>query len=170
MTLLLDVYRYCVQRDVRLALIGAAAMSAHGVARATSDNDFMTTDRTVLAQPFWQDLPGAAVDVRKGDFDDPLAGIVRIHREGEIPLDVVVGRYKVQTAIVARADIHAVGDGEIAVVNTVDLILLKLFAGGPIDISDIHALLESDSTLSAKVEELIQNLPVDARALWQKIR
>ena len=170
MTLLLDVYRYCFERGVRVALIGAAAMSAHGLARATSDNDFMTTDRTVLAQSFWLDLPCAAIDVRKGDFDDPLAGIVRIYRQGEIPLDVVVGRYKVQTAIVARADIHTVGDGEIAVVNTVDLILLKLFAGGPVDISDIHALLEADSTLSAKVEAQIHDFPADVRELWQKIR
>lgn len=170
MTLLNDVYRYCHERAVRVALIGAAAMSVHGVARATSDNDLMTTDRTVLAQSFWQDLASATVDVRKGDFDDPLAGVVRINRENEIPLDVVVGRYKVQAAIVARADMHAVGDGEIAVVNAVDLILLKLFAGGPVDMWDIHALLESDSSLSAKVEEHIQDLPEDARALWQKTR
>jgi hypothetical protein len=169
LTLLLDVYQYCIERGVHVALIGAAAMSIHGVARATSDNDFMTTDRTVLAQPFWEDLGNAAVDVRKGDFDDPIAGVVRIKRKGDTPLDVVVGRYKVQTAIVARGDLHTVGDGEVTVVNAVDLILLKLFAGGPADMWDIHKLLESDSSLAAQVEPHISSLPEDAQQLWQKV-
>ena len=170
MTLMVEVYRYCNERNVRLALIGAAALSAHGVARATSDNDFMTTDRAVLARSFWQDLLEAAVEVRKGDFDDPLAGVVRITRDSEIPLDVVVGRYKVQTAIVERADLHIVGDDSIAIVNRVDLILLKLFAGGPIDKWDIQALLDSDPTLAARVDERVHDRPQDARDLWRQFR
>jgi hypothetical protein len=170
LTLLFNVYRYCEQRNVRAALIGAGAMSVHGVARATTDSDLMTTDRRVLDTPFWSELAGAAIDARKGDFDDPLAGVVRIKQDGEIPVDVVVAKYKVQAEIVSRAEMRILSDGGIAVVSAVDLILLKLLAGGPQDAWDIASLLGVDDSLRSAVNEIVHSLPDDAQQLWEKVK
>jgi hypothetical protein len=69
---------------VRYAVIGAMAMAARGFPRFTLDFDLLTTDKRVLDSATWEQLvrDGIAVDVRKGDFDDPLAGVVRVGDPG----------------------------------------------------------------------------------------
>ena len=59
------------------ALIGAAALAARGIARSTYDIDLLTTDLRVLAPQVWTTLPTDAVDIPRGDADDPLAGARR---------------------------------------------------------------------------------------------
>ena len=56
---LLNAYR------VPHALIGAAALAAHGVARSTYDIDLLTTDARVLGRGLWTALDhgGATVDI-----------------------------------------------------------------------------------------------------------
>jgi len=58
------------------AVIGAMAMAARGYPRFTLDFDLLTTDKGVLKAEAWEPLvrDGIVVDVRKGEFDDPLAG------------------------------------------------------------------------------------------------
>src|SRR5947208_3456774 len=92
------------ENDVAFALIGAEAVAARGVPRATFDIDLFTVDVRVLREEFWSSLqPAAAVDVRRGDFDDPLRGVVRIRAAGELSIDVVVGRWKWEQKVVERA-------------------------------------------------------------------
>jgi hypothetical protein len=81
------------RRGVRFALIGAGALAVHGVARSTFDLDLFTTDARVLDAALWAEVvrSGASVDVRLGDSEDPLAGVIR--RSGdERDVDVAVGR------------------------------------------------------------------------------
>lgn len=61
--------------QVAHAVIGAAALAAAGVVRSSLDLDLLTLDSRVLDRRFWAGLSegGAAVDVRRGDMDDPLA-------------------------------------------------------------------------------------------------
>ena len=162
------VGRHLADRGVAFALIGAQAMGLRGVMRFSHDTDFCTTDRSVLSDEFWATLEGASVSVRRGEYDDPLAGLVKIIFPNE-PVDVVVGRYKWQQALVARAETLRFGDTQLPVAQKPDLVLLKLFAGGPQDMWDIYALIESDSTLAAQVDPLIHDLPSDAQQLWQKL-
>ena len=62
------------------ASIGADAGAARGYVRMTRDFDVMTTDRSALDAKTWDDLrqPGLTIDISKGDFDDPLSGVVRV--------------------------------------------------------------------------------------------
>lgn len=164
-----DVCGYLADRGISYAVIGAHAIALHGVVRATLDVDLLTTDRRVLHSDFWTDLAGAMVDVRRGDYDDPLGGVVRI----EFPrddVDVVVGKYKWQQEVVARAE-RVPGDLN-PVARASDLILLKLFSGGPQDRADILGLLRAldRAALIAEVELHLHRLPPDARALWNEIR
>ena len=156
--------RYLAQRGVPFAVIGAQAMMLRGVVRFSVDTDLLTVDPAVLSAAFWTDLPGVTMDVRRGDMTDPLAGVVRIMFPDD-QVDVVVGKYKWQKALIARAEPLL----EFPVVQNADLILLKLFAGGPQDMWDVHAILASDPTVVSTVDERIGDLPDDAQQLWRTV-
>jgi hypothetical protein len=158
---------------ISYALIGAGALTVHGVNRATIDFDFLVLDPSCLRRDLWTDLEshGVAVDVRKGDLMDPLAGVVRFELPGEGPVDVVAGKYKWQRMILDRAVLRSTPGGILPVVRAADLILLKLFAGGGQDAWDIQQLLEGEDReeLIAEVEQLLPELPAEAVKLWRSI-
>ena len=159
---------------VRYVLIGAAALAVHGVARSTFDVDLLTTDRRTLEEGTWTRLTaggGTSVAVRRGDADDPFAGVVRIEAAGERNVDVLVGRLAWQADIVARAQPITLHDVRMPVVRRADLTLLKLYAGGTQDAWDIEQLLSGGARqeLIAQVESHLALLPADARALWRRI-
>ena len=171
MRLLDDVVAALRAADITHAVIGAAAMAAHGVSRATADVDLLTTDSRALLESTWTLISDrSAVDIRKGGDDDPLAGVVRISGRGELDVDVIVGNRTWQHDCVSRARPPATGGPPI--VRSEDLVLLKLYAGGPQDAWDIHQLLAlpDGSALVAGIDELVTVLPSDAQALWQRIR
>ena len=160
-------------RNSPFAIIGAAALAIRGVARTTFDIDLLSTDRSVLDPAVWADVEGggARVDVRKGDSDDPLAGVVRFDAEEARPIDLVVGKHRWQQAIVERAPLEDVFVARMRVAEVPDLILLKLDAGGTQDVWDIHQLLaigDRDLAVAAVIERLA-DLPEPARALWAEI-
>ncbi len=105
MTLLALVSRALEAHGVAHAVIGAAALAVHGVSRATADIDLLVTDPRGFDSTLWApvEAAGAAVDMRRGDADDPLAGVIRISRGEDPPVDVIAGRSTWQTAIMARA-------------------------------------------------------------------
>ena len=171
MTLLDDVVATLRAAGIAHAVIGAAAMAAHGVSRATADVDLLATAPETLRSPTWDSLGAtSAVEIRRGGDDDPLAGVVRITRRGELDVDVVVGKRVWHRDCVSRA--IAPTEGGIPVVRREDLVLLKLYAGGPQDAWDIHQLiaLPDGEGLVPLVDELAAQLPSDAQTLWQRIR
>jgi hypothetical protein len=153
------------------ALIGAAALAARGVARSTYDIDLLTTDVRVLAAALWEPLraAGAGVDIRRGDLDDPLGGVIRVTAAGERPIDVVLGKGRWQARSVERADRSPDGPPVIA---ARDLVLLKLYAGGTQDLWDVRALLDAQESagLVAQVDEDLADLPADLHARWVDLR
>lgn len=65
------------------------------------------------------------------------------------------------------------GQATVHAVDAVALVLLKLYAGGPRDAWDIHALLESledPKDLSVEIDRQSAALPSRAKALWRRIR
>jgi len=156
---------------IHYAVIGAVAVAARGATRSTLDFDLLTTDRRVFEPSVWAELRGSSViDIRKGDFDDPLAGVVRIGSKPE-QIDIVVGKWKWEQRVIDRAQIIDLQGLALRVPITSDLILLKLAAGGPIDQQDIVRLLAvgpRDQVIS-EVNEKIGDLPADARDLWQRL-
>jgi hypothetical protein len=159
------VGRYLADRGIAFAVIGAQAMMLRGVVRFSVDTDLLTTDSAVLEPAFWDDLATAKVHVRRGDLTDPLAGLVRVLFPDD-QIDVVVGKYKWQRAVIERAEPVL----DFPVVQAADLILLKLFAGGPQDKWDIHAMLTSDPTVISTVDERVVDLADDVRELWRGLR
>src|ERR1051325_1709418 len=118
------------------------AMAARGFPRFTLDFDLLTTDKRVLDSATWEQLVRdvIAVDVRKGDLDDPLAGVVRVGDPGEV--DVVVGKWTWEQRIVAGAEPLQIAGTPLPVAKAGDLILMKLNAGGIKRRLDVLGLLE----------------------------
>jgi len=172
MTLIYQTVTVLQRMGIAHALIGAVALTIHGVNRATHDVDLLVVDLSCLRLDFWTDLEdrGISVEVRKGDPMDPLAGVLRFRTPGEGPMDVVVGKFKWQRAILDRAVLMP-AESLIPVVRAADLILLKLYAGGAQDAWDIQQLLDGDDRdeLVAEVEKFLPELPSDAAKLWRKI-
>ena len=160
--------------NVPHALIGAGAMAVHAVSRATLDLDLLVADRSLLDPQRWGELSSGNVfvEVRRGDSEDPLAGVVRIRETGERSVDVIVGRDAWQDGIIRRAERLTVGELVIPVVRRADLILLKLFAGGSQDAWDIEELLSAADreAVASEVEQRLRELPPDCAALWRRIQ
>jgi len=137
-------------RDVPHCLIGAAALAAHGVSRSTQDLD----------------------DVRRGEPDDPLAGVVRLEAADENAIDVVVGRAAWQRSVIERARPVQLDDLELPVAEAPDIVLLKLYAGGPQDLWDIQQLLDTPAgrQIAKDAEARLAELPSEALRLWARIR
>jgi len=154
-------------RRIPAAVIGALALAAHGVVRASEDLDLLVLDRSVLARDFWTDWTATSeIEIRRGDPDDPLAGVVRIRADGEI-LDLVVGREPWMPAVLERRIEIQLGPRALPVVSRADLVLLKLFAGGPQDLLDVELLLAAHpGDLKAEVERLLKGRSGLERA-WQ---
>ena len=171
MTLLERVDALLAEHGIPHAVIGAVALAAHGVCRSTIDQDLLVTDRRVLHADFWTPLrPVATVDVRPGDDDDPLAGVVRLRQPDQRDVDLVVGRHGWQDEVLARAVFFG-GQG-FPFADAADLILLKLYAGGSQDRWDIEQLLQLDhgADLVRRVEERAVVLPQRSRKLWLTLR
>ncbi len=160
------------QEGLPFALIGAAAMAVHGVSRSTYDTDLLVAGPRGLASELWAPLAaaGAKVDLRRGDADDPLLGVVRLAREGEA-VDVVVGRPAWQAAVLQRATVSRALGFELPVATAADLVLLKLYAGGPQDRWDIEQLLagSNGADIVRDVEAMLGELPEHSRELWRAL-
>ena len=171
MSLLRDVVRILSERGVRHALIGAASLAAHGVARATADLDLLAVDPACLAHTLWAPLRSAGVEVtvRRGDDADPLAGVVRIRAKGDPTVDVIVGKAAWQADVLQRASPTRVGDARVPVVSAADLVLLKLYAGGPQDAWDVDQLLDAGADIRGEIESRLSQLPPECATLWRRI-
>jgi hypothetical protein len=173
MSVIEDVSRLLESIAAPYALIGGRAVGARGYVRATFDYDFLTTDRRVLLREVWKEFEdrGASVDPRKGDFDDPIAGVVHIRFEEGGEADVLLAKWKWEQAVIERAERIDVGGTEVPVPRTSDLILLKLAAGGPIDQQDIVSLLATNrDQLIREVEEHLPEVRPDVTEEWNRIK
>ena len=166
-TLVQRVHSVLVEAGIQHALIGAAAMVVHGYTRATADMDLLTTSWAVFDPALWDGLRalGVEVEIRRGDDDDPLAGVVLLEQERDV-VDIVVGRGAWQTAMVRQAQAGA----PVPCVQLPDLVLLKLHAGGVKDRRDIEDLLPLlNETGFAAVEAGLGHLSEWSRSLWRTI-
>ena len=155
------------------ALIGAHAVGVRGHPRMSLDYDFLTTDERVLQRGIWRPLEqsGATIDCRKGEFDDPIAGVVHLSFPSGMEADVLLAKWKWEAEIIERAERLDIGGMKVPVPLTSDLILLKLAAGGPIDLQDVVALVETDrDRWTAEVDRKIGNVPADVAAVWARLK
>lgn len=142
---------------VPCAVIGAAALAAHGYPRATEDIDLaVATDPfSVLREAQLRIASTLSVEATlvTPDADDPLGGVLSVTAEGCDPVQVVnffnplsssrnPGAEAVQSAVPGIV----VGTA-LRVVDLPHLVALKLYAGGYKSRLDVLALLERNPGL-----------------------
>lgn len=172
MSLLAVVAKHLSLRRTPFATVGGVALAIRGVARSTFDVDLLTLDASVLADAYWSLLTrdGAQIEIRRGDGDDPLRGLVRLLSRDERPVDVFVGRGAWLDGVVARAEPFDLLDTRVPVVRAADLVLLKLHAGGSQDLWDVTQLLASDDgALADEVASRLSDVPRGAAILWRRL-
>lgn len=170
LSLLRRVHDRLSDTSIAHALIGAAALAVHGISRSTFDQDLLVTDRRALDAATWAGLTDLAVDIRHGDDDDPLAGVVRVVAPGDRDVDVIVGRHAWQRSIVVAAVLRDTPAGSIPVASPEGLVLLKLYSGGPQDLWDIEQLRAvGGPALDVAVDQQVVSLPQSARAAWTRL-
>ena len=168
-----EIRRILESLGARYALIGAHAMAARGYPRSTVEVDFLTADHRVLDPAVWTEITrsGGTVESRRGDHDDPLAGVVHILLADGSDVDVVVGRWKWEAAVIDRAQRMSIAGSDVPVARTSDLIMLKLAAGGYLDQRDAAALLvtANRAELVREVEAHIDEVRPDIRPAWREL-
>lgn len=173
LSLLARVVAVLEARGIPFALIGASALTIHGVNRLTLDMDLLVIDPVCLDGRTWSGLAAedVSVDVRRGDLSDPLAGVVRFEAPWETSVDLVVGKFAWQREILNRSRRTLFAGVEVPVLEAVELILLKLYAGGPQDAWDIQQLLTGPEreNLVAGVELELPRLPGHCSTFWRRI-
>jgi hypothetical protein len=106
---------------------------------------------------------------------DPLrrcgwAGVVRFEQDTEV-VDIIVAKGAWEETLLQRRVLVAIENRRLPAVDRADLILLKLYAGGPQDLLDVRLLLAADrGELRREVEERLADLPATIRTTWQKVR
>lgn len=123
--------------DIPYVLIGAYAVAAWGVVRATKDIDFLASiplDKLdAVKDNFRKD--GFQVDVTFGDIADPISGVMRLKYDSEV-IDVLLGIKGVSNIVFERAINLSIMGMSVPVLSPEDTIIVKLLAGGVLDIDD----------------------------------
>lgn len=136
------------------ALIGGMAIAAYLEPRATADIDYLIK----LGDMKLKDI-GAALKGRScsGDIYDPLAGSISysiISTKGKVPIQLIQLHPGIEDIAVSNIDTLEMNGNPLPVVNRRGLIILKLYAGGPVDIEDAHKLLASKELKPKDLEYL----------------
>jgi len=156
------------------AVIGAVSLAVHGAPRYSDDLDILVTDTSVLDRYFWVGADITPTEIRRGDRDDPLAGVVDFPTQpGQIPVQLVVGKGYAPRVALETAEENAML--QCPVVSPLGLALLKLEAGGIRDLQDLVALDEAQRILTGwrmlqAVEPYITKLSRSAQSAWSRLQ
>ena len=152
------------------ALVGGFAVSVWGVSRATQDIDLAVALGVSEPQALAAYL---GADYEAGEPDDPLSGVFRLilkSEEQDVPVQLIVLRPKWANEVFRDVETVKVLGCAVPVVKWQSLVLMKLYAGGPVDIQDARSILAvrkpnsaDQATLIAQAEVL--ELAQEVRAL-----
>jgi hypothetical protein len=150
------------------ALIGGFAVSAWGVSRATEDIDLAVALGTSQPHALAAHL---SATYEAGDADDPLQAVFHLTIENngqEVPVQLIVLRPKWAEVVFKGIEILSVIGCAVPVVNWQTLVLMKLYAGGPVDLQDARSVMAVRKPNTDDQERLVAQ--ADALGLAQEVR
>jgi hypothetical protein len=136
--LLLDVVALLRIEKIDYAVIGAMAASVHGVVRASIDADAVLSLTAAELGGLERKFKAASfgTDLRRGDPEDPISALLALTDRYGNRVDLLVGLRGLEAEAFLRAiDVPFVGE-MLRVAGREDFIAMKLFAGGPQDLTD----------------------------------
>ena len=143
--LLLDAVEILRRENIQYAVIGAFALSAHGVVRGSTDVDALlnTTPRRLATLRTQFERVGFRTEMRRGDMDDPIPAMLTLHDGHTNRVDLLSGLKGLDPEVFSRAVAVPFMGVTLQIVSREDFIAMKCFAGGPQDILDAQAALDS---------------------------
>ncbi|MBY0249626.1 MAG: hypothetical protein K2Q17_18390 [Nitrospiraceae bacterium] len=150
------------------ALIGGFAVSAWGVSRATQDIDLAVVLGTSEPRALAAYL---SATYEAGDADDPLQGVfhLTIEYKGQgVPVQLIVLRPKWINVVFNGIETLKVLGCAVPVVNWQALVLMKLYAGGPVDVQDAKSVMEVRNPSTEDKNRLVAQ--ADELGIGQEVR
>jgi predicted nucleotidyltransferase len=139
--LLLDAVDILRSEGVDYLVIGAFALSVHGVVRGTTDVDallYISERRLAKLRDLFKKAGFGAV-LRRGNADDPIPIMLALTDPHNNRVDLLGGLRGLDPQVFSRAvDVPFLGEN-LRVVGREDFIAMKCFAGGPQDIVDARS-------------------------------
>jgi len=143
--LLLDAVEVLQRENIDYAVIGAFALSAHGVVRASTDVDVLlfTTRRHLTKLRTRFDREGFGTELRHGDADNPIPAMLVLSDGHNNHVDLLGGLRGMDPAIFSRTVEVPFMGVNLRIVGREDFIAMKCFAGGPQDLLDAQSAYRS---------------------------
>ena len=156
--LLLDVVDVLAARSIDYAVIGALAASLHGAGRASLDAGLVVSASVMEGSQIDEALKraGLATELRRGDLEDAIPGLVRVSDSFGNQVDVLLGIRGLGPKAFSRTVEVPLEGTRLRFVGREDFIAMKVAAGGPIDLVDAENAIAADPK-SLDVE-LLRNL------------
>lgn len=156
--LLLDVVDVLAARSIDYAVIGALAASLHGAGRASLDADLVVSASVMEGTRIEEALKraGLTTDLRRGDLEDAIPGLVRVSDSFGNQVDVLLGIRGLDPKAFSRTVEVPLEGILLRFIGREDFIAMKIAAGGPIDLLDAENAIAADPK-SLNVE-LVRNL------------
>jgi predicted nucleotidyltransferase len=143
--LLLDAVEILQCAKVDYAVIGAFALSAHGVVRASTDVDVLlfTTPQHLARLRARFARAGFDTELRHGEADDPIPAMLILGDSHNNHVDMLGGLRGMDPAIFSRTMEVPFMGMNLRIAGREDFIAMKCFAGDPQDILDARSAYRS---------------------------
>ena len=124
---MVDVADQLATLGIRYAVVGAMAAAVHGLVRASLDADAVVALQVREARSLRQSFvdAGYRAELRVGDVDDPIAGLIEVTDRHGNCVDLLIGLRGMDPEAMSRTTRVALADG-------------------PVDLADARAVLEMD--------------------------
>lgn len=145
-----DMVQICQRMGLGYAVMGGLAVRVHGIPRPTFDVDFQLTIPYEAWDQFFslaEDFGYEVSEVFRQGWRDTVGGMPLVKMkfftdEGKsIDVDIFVNETPYQVEVMQRRQAVEFDGGELFFVSPEDLILLKLLANRPRDLSDVGDVL-----------------------------
>jgi predicted nucleotidyltransferase len=143
--LLLDAVEILQRGKIDYAVIGAFALSVHGVVRASTDVDVLlfTTPQDLATLRARFQRGGFGTELRHGEPDDPIPALLVLSDSHNNHVDLLGGLRGMDPAILSRTVEVPFMGVNLRIAGREDFIAMKCFAGGPQDILDAQSAYRS---------------------------
>lgn len=142
--LFLDVVEILARENIDYFIIGAFALSVHGLMRASSDVDaLLSLSYARLAEASKKfEAAGFAVTLRRGDDDDPILSMLVLGDSHGNRVELLGGLRGLDPASFSRALEVQFRGVKLRIASREDFIAMKCFAGSAQDLADARAAFE----------------------------
>jgi predicted nucleotidyltransferase len=143
--MLLDVVEVLAREGIDYAVVGALAAAVYGAIRASADADALVSLTAARLSNLSQALKkkGFAVEMRRGDAEDPIPAMLVISDKQGNRVDLLGGLRGLDPQTLSRTLEVPFSGTTLRVVCREDFIAMKCFAGRPQDLEDARIALRT---------------------------